>query len=210
MSCSANQIKLNLFVLSATDAFFDDSIGAPSLLADQDTFMKTNGLPFWGFPRFGCFYNTIAAAATASGNVTFLTSHPAAAVEVYDSRQNLRSQHRNNHNPTHQDSNSSSTTTSSNSSPRVVVTDQEGAQHVYDAIAMACHAPTALRLLSKPSKLHEAALGGVEYYKQSTILPTDEAYIRRCGLCGLRLNLTVPHEHICVLLRAIRKGGAVC
>jgi predicted NAD/FAD-binding protein len=115
-------------------------------------------------------YDSFTAQATAGGDVQVKLNHPAVAVHSKSSAASKA---------VARDTSSSSSQTSSTAAEPVVVLDSQGQAHAFDAVIMACHAPAALQLLQQPSWVHKAALGGVEYHPQSTIMHTDEEYIRR-------------------------------
>jgi predicted NAD/FAD-binding protein len=115
-------------------------------------------------------YHTFTEKAMAGGNVQVKLNHPAVAVHRKGSAASKAAA---NH-----ASSSSSGSRAAGPEPAVVV-DSQGQAHAFDAVIMACHAPAALQLLQQPTWVHKAALGGVEYHQQSTVMHTDEEYIRR-------------------------------
>lgn len=158
---------------------------------DSSTLIKQGtGLPFFNFPRMDCFYRTFSAAAAATGNVTFRTSHAAAAVHLDSSRSKTGKAAAavaasKQGTPTSSASGSSTNSSAHNnrsSSSGVLMTDTYGQQHCFDDVILAVHSKAALALLDGPSRLHTAALSGVEYHTQSTIMHTDADFIKRCVL----------------------------
>jgi hypothetical protein len=138
-----------------------------------------------------CLYETFTAAAAATGNVTFRTGNAAAAVRLDSSRKSgkataaaaaVSKQGTTSSSATGSSSGSSTSSTDSTNSSGVLVTDAAGQQYCFDDVILAVHSKAALGLLDAPSRLHTAALGGVEYYTQSTIMHTDEDFIRKCVL----------------------------
>jgi hypothetical protein len=167
-------------------AFFDDADGAvPSLVADDARLVAPRPLPFFTFPRLDRVYVSLARAAAAPGSVTFRLGHPAAAVEA-----------------------------ARGPGTRPAAVDAAGRRREFDAVILACHAPAALRLLRDPGRAHKLALGGVEYYTQSTILHVDEDYVRRCVCAAvgggvMRAGGGMKAGAAWVAVQASRSSGAV-
>ncbi|AYQ86746.1 MULTISPECIES: NAD(P)/FAD-dependent oxidoreductase [Burkholderia] len=60
----------------------------------------------------------------------------------------------------------------------IVWTDDAGAEH-FDAVVLACHAPTSLRLLADASDEERAVLGAIRYQRNLALLHTDPALLPR-------------------------------
>jgi predicted NAD/FAD-binding protein len=61
----------------------------------------------------------------------------------------------------------------------VVLHLEGGAEQVYDAVVIACHADQALALLTDPSAEESAALGAFRYSTNRVVLHTDAAFLPR-------------------------------
>lgn len=57
---------------------------------------------------------------------------------------------------------------------RVVLTDLQGDEWEFDHVVLACHADTALSLLSEPDELEQFLLGSFQFQRNKAILHSDE------------------------------------
>ena len=133
-------------------------------------------LPFFKFPRMDCLYKSLLNILEASGSVRVLVNSPATAVyPASTSRSNSSSSSRN-------EGTTAATAAAAGGGggeKGVVVVGADGEEKCFDAVIMACHASTALKLIQEPSWVEKMLLGGVEYHPVQTIMHSDVDYMKR-------------------------------
>jgi len=79
---------------------------------------------------------------------------------------------------------------------RVEIIDSLGQKTQFDAVIMACHADTGLRLLGRNASAQETAiLGAMPFEKNQVIVHTDESVMHKNKLSWASWNTEVPNEN---------------
>lgn len=75
---------------------------------------------------------------------------------------------------------------------RAEIVTEDGTSHEYDAVVVATHADTALRLLAGPTALEREVLGAFRYSRNPTLLHTDGSVLPRARSARASWNYLMP------------------
>ncbi|RAJ69161.1 putative NAD/FAD-binding protein [Streptomyces sp. Amel2xB2] len=75
---------------------------------------------------------------------------------------------------------------------RAEIVTEDGAAHEYDAVVVATHADTALRLLAGPTTAEREILGAFRYSRNPTLLHTDASVLPRSRAARASWNYLMP------------------
>ncbi|QPP05767.1 NAD(P)-binding protein [Streptomyces bathyalis] len=75
---------------------------------------------------------------------------------------------------------------------RAEIVTEDGTSHDYDAVVLATHADTALRLLAEPTGAEREVLGAFRYSRNPTLMHTDRSVLPRTGAARASWNYLMP------------------
>ncbi|SCK35539.1 NAD(P)/FAD-dependent oxidoreductase [Streptomyces sp. WMMB 322] len=75
---------------------------------------------------------------------------------------------------------------------RAEIVTEDGTTHEYDAVVLATHADTALKLLEEPTRAEREVLGAFRYSRNPTQMHTDSSVLPRAGAARASWNYLMP------------------
>lgn len=75
---------------------------------------------------------------------------------------------------------------------RAEIVTEDGTSDEYDAVVLATHADTALRLLDEPTGAEREVLGAFRYSRNPTLMHTDRSVLPRAGAARASWNYLMP------------------
>lgn len=74
----------------------------------------------------------------------------------------------------------------------VTLVDEDGGQHHFDAVILACHSDQALSMLDQPTRQEQEVLGAIPYQSNSVVLHTDTRLLPRSKNGWAAWNYRIP------------------